>query len=1661
MRSRRARTVPAVLALLALVALPPAPLRVPPAAADHLGPAPVTTRVSEGTFGQQGDGESLNPAISGDGRFVAYHSRATTLVPFDTNGYPDIFLTDRVTGETIRASINPSGAQANFGSGEPSLTADGRLLAFYTRASNLVPVDTNAMGDVFMFDRFSRTISLVSTTSTGVQANRESFAPAVTSGGRYVAFESDATNFVPGDVNGFTDIFVKDRETGAIVIASVSNAGVQGNRPSRLATISADGRFVAFSSGAWTLVAGDAADPWGDIFLHERGANTTRRITLDPAGSPTNGQSSAPAISADGRYVAYDSAASNLVAGDANMHRDIFVYDRLLGSTRLVSVSGAGAAGNGDSHAASISAYGRYIGFYSYSSNLVAGDTNGVPDAFVHDMLTGETKRLSASTAGDQGNDESSAPLLSDDGLCAAFPSYATNLVGADTNANWDIFVRDDGCTLVAVPPEQTFGPGISIHAVNPVVTPADPVNTAIGAFVTSARDLSLPGDGIPFALVRSYTSADTATGRLGPGWIDSLDASLAVRPNGDVVLRGEDGQRITFARRPDGTYVGPGGTRSALRAVPGGFDLTRRDQLRYLFDSSGHLTAIGDRNGKGLSLTYAGGLLSEVVDPAGRHIVFTHAAGLLARVELPDGRSVGYGYTSGRLTSATDTRGGATSYTYDAGGRLATITSPGGAVLVSNTYGSDGRVVGQVDANGNQTTFSWDSLTQTSTMTDPRGGRWRDVYRNNMLVRREDPLGNGIEFEWDADLNVVGLTDALGTKWRLTYDAAGNLVGRTAPPPGSEEETYTYDASNNLASITDRLGRTTEFEYDPAGNLVRLVRPDGTAVSYERDAAGRLSGLTDPLGHATRFEYDAAGNLVATVSPLGERVTMTYDASGRRTSLVDPRGNLAGADPDDYRTRYAYDAADHVLQVTDPLGGTVVRSYDADGNVSSLTDPKGRPTSYGYDAASRLVRITTADGGVTALEYDANGSLVRRTNARGKATSYAHDAAGRLVGVTSPIGQQWSFAYDAGGNITGVVTPAGAQTVDPTDGRVAYTYDAFGRLTSIDYSDSTPDVSFTYDAAGNRLSMTDGAGTETYAYDALDRPVSVSRGADAFAYVYDGAGNLVRRTYPDGTAIDYAYDDADRRTSVSVASDTTTYSYDIAGFPIRRELPAGNGGVEERSYDRAGRLVGVRNTRADGTVLSAVTYSLDELGNPSSATTQDGTETYRYDDLDRLIEVCYAPSCAGAADFIRYGYDAVGNRTSEERPSGETTYTYDDADRLVAATGPTGVVPYAYDANGNLIAAGARRFAYDLANRLISDHEGLLASTYSYDGEGKRLRSSASLVLPRLGKLALFTKLLTRETRALWDPNGRLPELALERDGAGGLVRRYVQGNDLVSMTAGGADHFFHYDGLGSVVNVTSAGGVEEWSYAYEPYGTLRRESREAPLAPENPMKFAGEFHDPTGQIHLRHRQYDPAIGRFLQVDPLPARLDIAAGSTYQYAAGNPLVYVDPSGMRTDWREGCPWLGRHLPFIAEDFCRGYHSLSPNWQGIVAATLTAAPVGVVLGIGAEGVIVGAGAGAESAITITERGLLHVVERHTVAGASTAGRSVFLESENVVNLIGQAARNPAVQQAGGNFARVVDAGRVIGIDRATGTATSVYTVITDSAGNLVTAFPGIP
>lgn len=483
-------------------------------------------------------------------------------------------------------------------------------------------------------------------------------------------------------------------------------------------------------------------------------------------------------------------------------------------------------------------------------------------------------------------------------------------------------------------------------------------------------------------------------------------------------------------------------------------------------------------------------------------------------------------------------------------------------------------------------------------------------------------------------------------------------------------------------------------------------------------------------------------------------------------------------------------------------------------------------------------------------------------TDANLHITEYGYDELNRMESLINPLGFTQTLTYDANGNVLSETNAEGETTT--------YVYDELERQIEIHYDDGSQ-VTYAYDSAGNRLSMVDSTGTTTYSYDDLYRPTAITSPNGNLSYTYDAVNQLTVTTVSGTTT--YEFDDANRLVSVTDQdSNITTYLYDNAGRLVTTTLP--NGVETTNTYDIADRLTNITHEK-DSTVLESIIYVLDNVGNRLSMTDSDGVTTYTYDDLDRITSSVTYPS--GSPVTASYTYDPMGNRLTMTEDGVVTSYGYDDADRLTSRTQGATVTNYTWDADGNLLTKGDQTFTWNAIGKLASWTDGVAAASYVYNGDGVRVsQTENSTTTNYLQDLAAGMAIVLRETE-------------------GSNAIDYVYGLDLISQNDGTDISYLLADGLGSTRVITDAAGALTGHYAYDVFGQVRTQTGTA----ETDFTFAGEQMDTTsGLQYLRARYYDPEDGRFISVDPVPAKPTNLQGiNNYIYAVNNPIIFVDPRG--------------------------------------------------------------------------------------------------------------------------------------------------------------------
>ncbi|MHB8509715.1 MAG: RHS repeat-associated core domain-containing protein [Candidatus Dormibacteria bacterium] len=1034
----------------------------------------------------------------------------------------------------------------------------------------------------------------------------------------------------------------------------------------------------------------------------------------------------------------------------------------------------------------------------------------------------------------------------------------------------------------------------------------ARPVNTATGEFWHTLDDMSVPGRGFPLDLTQTYSSALAGTmGRLGYGWTDSY--GMYLEPSTGNV-HAANGSFTTFARSGN-TFTAAPGVHASLMYTggsPTAYVLTDPAQNQYSFDSAGRLIAETDRNAYKTVLSYNGsGQLSTVTDPEGRTLTFTYVSGANLIQSVTDTaspvRTVTFAYTSNELVRVTDVGGGQTNFTYTTSNGTAhllnTMQDPncslspasctysngdGTFTGLKNVYDTNSplpRVIRQYDDLGRQTSFSYatDGLDTRATVTDPKGNQILYEYLGNQLISETrgygspraatwtyqrdpatfatvgvtDPNGHTSASVRDGNGNVLSSTDALGRTSTLTYNSYAEVLTEQDPIAGAPQTTNLYDVHGNLTQTSRPLSGTSQI-------------PTSRYFYEDPSHPGDMTRMTDPNGNDWRFSYDAAtGQVIATTDPLGNRTTNTYDGIGRLTTMVPPDGNVTNGTPATFASTYAVDNFFHTTKVTAPptAGQTHITAsqFDANQNLILSTDANGHQTKFQYDADNEPTLVTRNDGTTRGTSYYPDGAVSQQIDGLGNLTTSQYDELGREVSMTDPLNRRTTYAYDGAGNLTSLVDAMSQQT--------QYAYDPADELTSVAYAaTNTPNVIYTYDADGQRLTMQDGTGTSSYSWDSLHRLTRSQNGAGAaLGYVYDLKGQVTSIIYPGGTnGVNRTYDAAGHlKTVTDWLNHTTTYAYDANSNMTGIAYP--NQTIAAWTYDPSNRLSAITDSLG-GTSFLNLNYNRDQVGqltaedaqidayNTVNQVTQNGAKTYGYDAADRLTQMA-----SGGTSPTTLTPDAAGQLCWSGSGSGS------------CASPPAGATTFAYDLNGNRTGrsalASSTSYSYDQANRMVNIAG---AATYGYNGDGLRMSKTIS----------------GATTQQTWDTAEGLP-LEIQDGGtsyitgAGGLPLEQISGNGIL---------YYHVDQLGSTRALTDATGAVVGTCAFDAYGNRTSSTGAVPA-----FGFAGSIADAeSGLIYLRARYYDPATAQFISRDPLVAK----TRDPYAYTADNPINRSDPSGL-------------------------------------------------------------------------------------------------------------------------------------------------------------------
>jgi RHS repeat-associated protein len=865
-----------------------------------------------------------------------------------------------------------------------------------------------------------------------------------------------------------------------------------------------------------------------------------------------------------------------------------------------------------------------------------------------------------------------------------------------------------------------------------------------------------------------------------------------------------------------------------------------------------------------GTNSSYYGSTLQFLNDstPEGAHWVLT----------LVDGGQYWFErHAPNRLVRYQDRFGNAVTYTYDSG-LLSRITSPNGRTI-SFTYNSNNHINAAVDNIGRKVTYSYQL--SVGNVGNQSGQMLTDVtYPDNTTEHYTYATyaPNGIEIQ---TLNIKSMTNRRGLVWvKNEYDGWGQRVLKQTYADGSSLQfAYTErpDFSVEKTTVTDEAGNKRVVTFDPGSgyptkDTLAVGTPLEESWSYSRDGSGLLLGVTDPVGRRTTYSRDGTGRVLAMTqlagTPDASTYSMTYTADFHQVaSTTDPSGNTAKfgytegcltsiTDAEGNVTRMQCDASGQLSTMADPTGRKVVMVYKG-GDLVSTVNADGRVDSFTYDAVGRRLAHLDPSGSTSLWAYDVNDQIVATTSGGGERTSVEYDGSGSPTKITLPNGGTVQYEYDNRDRVTkridqdGVIEtweydPRGLLAVytDKKGQKDVYDHDALGRTTLISYADGSG-VSASYDAAGRQTELLDTAGGAIrWTYDELNRVTTESTSSGDVAYEYDANDRVIAMTPSKGLRVTYEYDRTGKVTRQEAGGLSTRFSYDAAGRRSAIDLP--NGVAIGRNYEVNGRLSALSLRNRSGTSIGEAKYSYDASGRIAS---EQGS----------LHSVLLANAS------IRDSVFGLANRQSER-------------DGIASK----------YDANGNLKSDGALSLEWDARDRLVSVQSASgQKTTYKYDALGRRIARDDGLL----------------STSYLYDGDAPAAQITSDSDEVTTLLHGPAQGETVARISASGSSYLVP-DALGSTVALLDENGDISGGYAYDVYGSSVSEGD----VRGNDIKFAGLIDDDNGLYYNNARYYQPKSARFVSADPIGLNGGI---NDYAYVDGDPVNNVDPSGYAltsVDW---------------------------------------------------------------------------------------------------------------------------------------------------------------
>ncbi len=970
--------------------------------------------------------------------------------------------------------------------------------------------------------------------------------------------------------------------------------------------------------------------------------------------------------------------------------------------------------------------------------------------------------------------------------------------------------------------------------------------------------------------------------------WVDQLTGNV-------VTVTFQDGAR-TFTKLPDLTYnPQPKCADTLIQNVDGTYKYTTPQQIVINFNTAGNVATWVYPNGVTITFNYTAGVLTSVSNGLGRTLTLNYTSGRLTSVSDGTGRSVGYLVDGSKnLTQVTDANSKLTTYLYDNPGRMTKYFNPANPTtpVSTNVYDSLGRVQSQTNALSQLTTLYLAGA--RSEMVDPAGNS-SILYFNRFgsTVRTIDALGFKRDYVYDGLQRQISKTLPEGNQFQWVYDSKNNVLVRTSIAKSGSGlanivENFTYDATyNKVHTFQDGRGNTTTYNYDAAtGNLLNVQRPliGGLVpqITYSYNGRGQVLTETDETGVLIHYTYDViTEELLTRVVDFGSspHLNLTtqygYNTVGDITSWTDPRNNTWAIQFDNLRRK---------TQVTDPAPLSYVTkfAYDDNSNVTSVQHQTGdvmnpwQTTSFTYSVTDKRRITTDPNGFILTLDYDTADRIWKRTDAEMRVYQFAYDQLNRIFQVTDPtLVISDSRTYTNNGKLF--------QRSDSRSKTTTYSYDGFDRSDRTTFADTTYEENQVYDANSNVLTYRTRSGnTIVNTFDVLNRlATKAPQGQPTVTLTYDLAGRLIKANKPvvvgDPSTGDFQafYDTAGRFYKEQYPdAKTVVHIKDATGNITKTTWP--DGYFVDRIFDQDNRLT---NIKLNGASTSAATFAYDSLSRRKKLTLGNGVITdYTYqlnDDMLTLVD-----TFVGSNATFTYGYNKVHQLTSQNvsdglflwHPAAASTVNYGVAN-TVNEYPTVGGGSYLYDGNANLKSDGTWTYTFDTENHLLTANKTGTSASYVYDPSHRQVQKTVG-----------STK--TRYVYAGWK------RIADYNGATNALQNRYVYGvgldEPLVQVSSAGVLTYLHADRLGSIIATTSSTGTVTNKSKYSPFG------EGAPVG--TTFGFTGQRYDAeTGLYYYKLRYYSPAIGRFLQPDPIPY---IDGLNLFAYVSNDPFQFVDPLGL-------------------------------------------------------------------------------------------------------------------------------------------------------------------